>query len=633
MNIEEVVTLLRANTTLHYLKEFPNKHRRVVKFSLTGNPTIASLAQKVKYLQLTCGECIYFETLRKKDCLLFRRLEYFHKKGHTTIPEKYQGLYNQRIQPIFSTKVACPFWRAKQTKTKIKYLIGQDLTRINPQLRSLIEKPIDHKDLPVIPKSQLFNPQADNPTPLFTRSTDYVYIDETDVIHYVKNQELLRINEKDSHLTTVTLMDTRKWDRTLQEIVTDYRQMKVNFRPFNITISVEDQASIHQTERNPPTLQIKRHRKKDIEDYPIHQLATVYNVGKPRLNRTLEKWNVGVIYSSTKGVLSTPREEIREAINLPGVRRVLQKRHLQGLMITAIQATLYLAKIARENNQEIFTTLITERLSRLLSQGAPRLIEDYQKIDESNFRKVGLLEAWIARPFAEGVREYVRIIQDQDHPLIQRPYGRTVARRVKKRKKQGLDYMGGYTPFDTALTCLNRTLRYRLRIWNAKAGLGFKTVPLFVHTSKDKPGRAGHLDLEEVGRIISRTVLVEAIASGQIKRYHFQEKYDDEYLPYYIPYAHMIRWFRRDLVRKKIFLKEIYYAGQWMPFSQAHQHHVQHLCSCLIKSGKITDERTRMEFLDETYRPLIFRPKMKSDHFKKEIAILNSWKMDSPPRF
>ena len=489
----------------------------------------------------------------------------------------------------------------------------------------MITKPRADEELPLISKHQRFNPLVDNLDPLITRAPEYVYIEETDVIHYVKTQELIRINEADNLLTSVALIDTRKWDQQLQEVTTDYHHLKINYRPFNVTVSVEDQASIQQEETAPPTLQIKCHRKKRAENYPLHQLATVYNVGKPRLNQPLKKWNVGIIYSSTKGILSTPRETIQEAIKLPGVRRALQERHMQGLMISVIQAVLYLAELARNHHQEAFAALLTNRLRRLLSQGVPRLIKYYQGIDETSFRKVGLLEAWVSRPFAEGVREFVRLVQDQDQPLLQRPYGRTVARRVIKHNKQGFDYMGGYTAFDTALNCLNRTLRHRLRIWNAKAGLGFKTIPLFVHTSRDKPGRAGHLDLEEVGRIISRIVLVDAIATGRVRRHHFQEKFDDDFLPYYVPYANVVRWFRRDLVRKEIFQKELFYMGQWIPFSQAHQHHVHHLCACLEESGEIHDEGLRTEFLSTNYHPLIFLPKIASDDFKQEITIFTSW--------
>ena len=50
LDIKEVVTLIRTNVTLHYLKVFPNKQRRVLIFVSTGNPEIASLAERVKYL-------------------------------------------------------------------------------------------------------------------------------------------------------------------------------------------------------------------------------------------------------------------------------------------------------------------------------------------------------------------------------------------------------------------------------------------------------------------------------------------------------------------------------------------------------------------------------------------------------
>lgn len=156
--------------------------------------------------------------------------------------------------------------------------------------------------------------------------------------------------------------------------------------------------------------------------------------------------------------------------------------------------------------------------------------------------------------------------------------------RVKKQQKYGRDFMGGYTPFDSVLTCINRTLRYRLRIWNVKAGIGFYTIPLFVHTSKDKPGRAGHLDLEEVARIISCLTLVKFILKNQITSYDFTTDYDDDFLPYYVPTRRTVIRLRHEIVSKNVLPTRIFYQERWMTLSKAHKVHVQHLCWCLEES-------------------------------------------------
>ncbi len=77
-----------------------------------------------------------------------------------------------------------------------------------------------------------------------------------------------------------------------------------------------------------------------------------------------------------------------------------------------------------------------------------------------------------------------------------------------------------------------------------------------MHTASDKAGRAGHLDLEEVGRIISQLTLCEVIAEGHIKPFDFQKRYDDDKLAYYVPKEQLVKMLRGKIVKRKIFQKK-----------------------------------------------------------------------------
>jgi hypothetical protein len=378
------------------------------------------------------------------------------------------------------------------------------------------------------------------------------------------------------------------------------------YRSRNINLSREDEVTL--TKEKIPLLQIKRRRKKEIEIYPLHQLQSVYNVGKPRLNKIFKKWRVRTINSSTKGILKKPRAEIKEAMKLPGVQRTLQQLHIQGLMVSQMNAIYYLIQLAQKYEKYWLANRYKEKMNRLLPRCPERLENYYSEVQKKSFRQVSALEAWFSRPFAEGIRQFIIAIQSEEFPLIQRPYGRAVARRVNKNEKQGVDYMGGYTPFDTMLNCVNRRLRHQLRIWNAKKGLGFDTIPLFVHTASDKAGRAGHLDLEEVGRIITQLTLCEAVAEGFISHFDFQKRYDEDKLPYYVPKEQLVKLVRGMIVKKKIFPRQIYYNDRWMSFEAAHKSHIQNLCSCLEKSLEHTDLDERSMILQKDYHPLIFQP-------------------------
>lgn len=687
IKILDAVQRIRDHCRIQYLKHSPQKERRVLVFKSTKPVVKTFLHHNTRLLLKVCGDCIYFEPYKKKDCLFFRRLELLHRFGRTNIPSEVNEIYKERIQPLFSTRVACPFWRSikpfqasvyqiNQTlasciycyqplltlptpefsalcacETKYQYVspqkarygiylcqltekhsMGHDLALLNPQLLTLAEDPFKADEVLLPRKNQIFNPETDSCETILHNTSQSVFIDEDALVLVDPTQHFLQVNDRSYDLRDITLIDTQKrdyrWKKEVLKKIKLYPQIRINFRPFNITLSPLDKAEIVTLGGQIPILKVKKPRKKEAECYPLHQLSVVFNVGKPRLNSLLKQWNVNVLYTSTKGIAQTPNEEIKHAIELPGVRPVLQTLHLQGLIISLVNATVSLVECIRKittNNEEggievhkkeklqdLAENLI-KRMKFLLDQPTDSLLDIGSSI-KSSFKRVGLVEARFSRPYAEGIRALVDIIQDNTAPFLVQGYGRTVARRVKKRQKHGRDYMGGYTPFDSALNCINRSLRYRLRIWNAKAGLGFYTFPLFVHTSKDKPGRAGHLDLEEVARIISRLILVKYILNDKIKSIGFITDYDDDFLPYYVPTRKTVARLRYEVVKKKVFHTRIIYQGKWMTLSNAHKLHTQHLCWCLEESFKLQDVHERKKFLQETYQPLIYLPEFTSSN-------------------
>lgn len=666
MNALELINYIREHLMFEYTKIYPNKKRRLLVFRSKSYLVNEWIRHQTRKMDFTCGCCIYLAKYTKIDCLFFIKLEYLASLGYITIPANLRSLYTERIRPIFSTKVACPFLSLKkaftiQLKTskirkltciacqgtinipssseagttfscscKIRYtvispkmienkvfkcqIVDQDLIlpkqdKSNRHIKTLAEQEYKRSDQQKFPESQVLQPQIDNLKLLFSQGPGYIHISADDSIEYDQKQQLLIINQTSHPLDSLQLVDTEIWRPSLQRLSKSKPSLEFIYRSKNINLSREDKVTLKA--EMIPLLQIKRRRKKEIEVYPLPQIQTVYSVGKPRLNKIFKKWGVRTINSSTKGISKEPEEEIKEAMKLPGVQRTLQQLHIQGLMISQMNAVYYLMKLASKYKKHWLVDRYKSNMNKLLPRCPTRLEDYYHESQRKSFRQVSALEAWFSRPFAEGVRQFIIAIQNEKQPLIQRPYGRAVARRVNKTDKQGVDYMGGYTSFDAMLNCVNRRLRHQLRIWNAKKGLGFHTIPLFVHTASDKAGRAGHLDLEEVGRIISQLTLSEVIAEGHVKPFDFQKRYDDDKLPYYVPKEHLVKLLRGKIVKRKIFPKKINYLNQWLSFEKAHKSHVQNLCSCLEASLEITDFDERVLTLREDYHPLIFQPNFK----------------------
>jgi hypothetical protein len=646
-----------------YIKILPNKKRRVLVFLPTSNLADEWIRQQIRRMDFTCGSCRYLAKHTKIDCLFFKKLEYFVLLGYIIIPSNLRSLYTERIKPVFSTKVSCPFLKLKKTfviqlktskmgkltciacldtfdapsslaaEVQLSCQCKTQYTVISPNMgekrvfrcqlddhhsilpkfdqydrniTTLRERDYQRSNQPELLPSQVLQPKADKLKLLFTRGPGYIHISGDDSIVYNQEQQLIAINQTSYRINSLKLVDTEKWSPSLQKLSQLKPSLEFIYRSKNIILSREDEVTIKPEKI--PLLKIKRQRKKEIEIYPLHEIQTVYNVGKPRLNKIFKKWGVKTINSSIKGILKKPKEKIKEAMKLPGVQQTFQQLHIQGLMISHMNAIHYLMDLARKYEKGWLAERYKTKMNRILPRSPIKLKEYYDDSKIKSFRQVSALEAWFSRPFAEGVRQFITSIQGEKELLIQRPYGRSVARGVNKKEKQGVDYMGGYTSFDTMLNCVNRRLRHQLRIWNAKIGLGFHTIPLFVHTASDKVGRAGHLDLEEVGRIISQLTLCETIAEGYIKASHFQKRYDDDKLPYYVPKEQLVRWLRGVVVKKKIFPKKMYYNNHWMTYEKAHKLHVQNLCSCLEKSLDYPDFDERVKFLRKAYRPLIFQP-------------------------
>ena len=154
---------------------------------------------------------------------------------------------------------------------------------------------------------------------------------------------------------------------------------------------------------------------------------------------------------------------------------------------------------------------------------------------------------------------------------------------------------------------------------NAKLGLGYKTKPTFSHVSADKPGRSTHLDLEEVGRILSRLVLIQQIAEKKIRGDQFEERYDDFNLPYYVPHSWVVKELSSSIIHAKILPYLVFYQGELMPFSMAHEKHVSHLCDCLKRCLDKSTSQERTNLIFKSYTPLIFLPKFGNEVAKESL--------------
>ncbi len=661
---------IRRNLEIHFLRINQGRKKLVLVFKSNMKDFPPSLHHLTKNLFRECGSCKYFEKKKKKDCLFFRRLEYFSILGKYSPSDEIDTLFRERIEPIFTNKVACRFWRPLKSyqvslfhynsnnascvyclrllpelptpnsritcicksiysfisrkkanqgiylySLSTNHSIGCDFALIDPYLFKLVESSLPKNAEHLLGSYTIFDPLRDSEylECLVNNTQEHLRILEEDKIKYLDKQNLIQINNKPHiNLNKIDLIDTDQWDEDFLIMVEKNSHLKINHRTWNINLSQDEKASIVYDQNEIPSLQVKHLKKRPTKHFPLYQISTVYNRGKPRLNEVLKLWGVKIIYESTKGIRSQPDLEVSKAIELPGVRETFRKLHLQGLAKSIQNATFYLIEIAHRNQQEEIARHLAYRFQKLNRKKEQFFIEE--ALGHLSFQQAGLKEAWWSRPFAEGIRQVVKKVQNQFNPIILRNYGRNVAKWVNKNDKQGKDYMGAYTPFDTALNCIHRNLRYRLMKENAKLGMGFKTIPLFVHTAPDKKGRAGHLDLEEVSRLITRLVLVKLILKGEISDSQFEMRYDDEFIPYYTPTMQTIIKLRR-LVKEEVFLTRVLYEGRWRSLLDAHKRHVRHLCYCLHQCHKMDDEVERMKYLEQFYQPLVL-------HFSQKTHLL-----------
>ena len=92
-----------------------------------------------------------------------------------------------------------------------------------------------------------------------------------------------------------------------------------------------DKATI-VTNKISPQIEVKFHREKTTEKFPLVSLDRVFVVGKPRLLKPLKKWGVNTYYSSTKGIKNEADPIIEQTLDLPSIRIEFQKIFLQSLL-------------------------------------------------------------------------------------------------------------------------------------------------------------------------------------------------------------------------------------------------------------------------------------------------------------
>ncbi len=436
----------------------------------------------------------------------------------------------------------------------------------------------------------------------------------------------------------VNLIDTPIINEELLEFKQQHPQVEINHRTERLTLARKDTVHLKQQKNLIPVLQVthkrtravknkqrKRRRSRvekheKIKNYPLNEIYSVFNVGKPRLNQILKQYGVVTIYTSTRGITTVPNETIEEALTLEGVRQTLSEIHLLGLFVSVLRASAQLIGITYHLNQPALGDQINAQVKRLLMDSPHRLYQYYQPFRLGYYpslRQQCRLEGWIFKPFAEGIRELIISLPAKkqegllDNIRKQRKprEGRTVTRRVVKKNKKERDFYGGYSPFDSALNSIHRAMRYQLRLKNARLGFGFNTLPIFSHRAHDKPGRSGHLDLEEVARILARFVVLEGYYTKGLQKNEFEICLDDNKFPYYVPYYRTLTKIRSTYFYKKLFTTLVHYDNRWLPLEENHRVHVRHLRKCLEECNQLDSEKTRQSYLLKNYHPLIFHVK------------------------
>ena len=220
--------------------------------------------------------------------------------------------------------------------------------------------------------------------------------------------------------------------------------------------------------------------------------------------------------------------------------------------------------------------------------------------------------------------------QNSISPLLNVLINQTYATRINKANRRPMDFMGGYTSFNSALNCTHRLLRYRLFVINAKTGFDFNSVPLFHDQQGQELDLASQLSLEKVGRLIARLELAVMIANQQLQGNHFRQLFDDNKLAYFVPYAQTLIKLRDVVIENAIFSNEIQYNNRWFNFRVAYRRHASHLSKCLRKSFyQSSDNQLQKTLLTEFY-PLIYRPKSFNNHFplldsKFKALFIENW--------
>ncbi len=666
--VQSSIQSLRQSVTLRKVRVTPRRDVLALVLIRPVSQSVPIPPLKFEYLNWTCRECWYFDPHRKRDCRFYNSLIYAKR---TKVPPACKARLrfissNMVGCPIWRPKepnlLELPFGEPFRCvhcfhplpilhKLHEKYTClcetsYRNLGREEPNIH-LIEYQMTENhdikhDIAILfnravegikirrtkrielryPPQQIYTPENHGPLENFAQDpSHYLFIHASDKLKYDSETNELTVGRKNQpsdeiDLKKIVFIDSQKKVNPLRTAVGANSHIIINLRKYNLTLSPrkkgQDRATIIWEGQTIPVLKVRWYWKREPEFFPLHRIISVYNVGKPRLSPVLKAWGIEVSNKSVKGIHSQPQEEIKEALALKGVQPLLSEIHLLGLVISSIRAATQLIELTAIYNQPGLGRKLLRRLKKSIYLAPDHLYDYYQKKQKADTYILLLrcrLEGWMSRPFAEGIRQFVEMVQAPNYPLIHRSYGRTFARRLKKQiKQEGYDYRGAYTKFDAALNSINRTLRYHLRISNAKAGLGFYTDPLFSHRSADKPGRAGHLDLEEVGRIISRLILTQAIATRTVHGGQFGVGQDEDEFPYYFPWDWTQRILKGDLVHQKILQQPIWYNQQWLPYVEAHKTHVNHLIKVFRTCTSYSNELERHKYLLRTYTPLIYSP-------------------------
>ncbi|MFX1561926.1 MAG: hypothetical protein ACFFDP_01275 [Promethearchaeota archaeon] len=345
---------------------------------------------------------------------------------------------------------------------------------------------------------------------------------------------------------------------------------------------------------------ISYHQGRLIETYPLDEVGTL-SLPAGKLDKATEvlliQQGIRVIQRSDPSVPKHPIPAITKALKQGVGNPTLFRRHCVAQYLSLLHAT---ASLYPYFERDVINRLLWRQLDRLY-------LFSHAQISSDDKERIYLraCEGQMAYMFHATLRSALATFGATDTSI-----GRVHGRRVRFRGSR-LGLARGWTHFDAALNLASRLLRSHLRAINAGLGLGWQTLPLFLHTPRDHPGLGVHLDLEEVPRLALTLSIFQAFNSGQIAQKDFKCQFTPLQIPFYSPNS--IGYQKLHQLVNQLLEIRVLYCDKLLSLDSAHQHHVSHLLD-ILQSGSYIQ-----------YKPLLWVPHDNIEQIWRDYAPLRTF--------